>query len=221
MGAKSDIQRECGFAIHTHKRCQGSTLQCADIEKCDSISVICAARATSKTSTWTHRGVPRQGGHGRRHPDGSAILGLGRAPAPTAPGGTAGSGLQGLEAAGATATAQSRAPAAPRLGSATAAAVVEEAEGGADVEASASAGSVATLAGSAGVSGPAAMLAAGAAGAAAGEQAAGALEATTVAGARAQGSAAGGNGHRAEDAAAATDLGSVCLLLRGEITARV
>ena len=173
--------------------------------KCDSISAICAARATSKTSTWTHRGVPRRGGHGHRRPDGSAILGPGRAPAPTAPGGMAGSGLQGLEAAGATATAQSRAQAAPRLGSATAAAVVveEEAEGGADVEASGSAGSAATPAGSAGVSGPAAMLAAG-------EQAVGPLEATTAAGARAQGSAAGANGHRAEDAAAAIDLGSVC-----------
>ena len=164
--------------------------------------------ADDDKSTWTDRGLRHPGGHGhRRHPGGQAILDPDRAPVPTAPGATAGSGPQGPEAAGATATAQSRAPAAPRLGSATAAAVVE-AEGEAGVEASDLAGAAATLAvavaDTAGATGPAVMLAgtAGPAGTAAGEQAVRRLGATTAAGARGAASPVGSNGHRAEDAAA-------------------
>jgi hypothetical protein len=98
------------------------------------------------------------------------------------------------------------------LGSATAAAVVE-AEGEAGAEASALVGAAAMLAGTAGAAdttGLAVTLAGtdGAAGTAAGEQVVGRLGATTEAGARAQSSAVGGNGHRAEGApAVATDSG--------------
>ncbi|PWZ38066.1 hypothetical protein Zm00014a_019472 [Zea mays] len=127
-----------------------------------------------------------KGGRCRRN--GSAVLGPGRAPSPTARGVTAGGGHRGPEVAGATATARRRDPAALQTGLPTAAAVVEEA-GVADLNLA----SVAYLAVSAG------------------EPVAGrlGLEEATAAGARAVvgSAAAGGSGHREAADVAATEEG--------------